>query len=550
MHVIGDVDGRNVLIVDDIIDTAGTLTKTVEALTQARAPSGSSPPASTACSPARRSSASTTSPLEQVLITNTTPVDEKLARMRRSCGRCRSRRCSARRSAGSTRTAPSARCSSRVEASEGDHESGSHHRSREARNDRQGRQPAGCARAELIPAVVYGGGKERGRHPGRRASSCSTSSRTAAARTRSSCSSSRGTDKSRHAMIRDMQVDPITDQVSHIDFQRIDMIDREGPRQGHRSSSSGIAYGVKTEGGVLDFVTREVEVECLPTAIPHGIDARRHRAPDRPALEVRAYPGCRRASPCSTTRTAWSVSVAHAKIEDEAPAARPPRSKALPPPSPRSSPRARRTRRRPNRSEAARPRPGQPRRGVPRDAAQRRASGRSKSWRARWVSQGRRGKSAVRSSSRRAKRALPAADLHEPERLAASAASSSATSSTRRGAPGRLRRGGPAAGRLRLRPSGSPGGHRGLESIDREPAAATRCRGCGSAWGRCRPELAEGEDLAEFVLSPFLAEERAAAEAHGGPGRRRLRVSGSSRGSEAAMNRFNGPELPPEALQG
>src|SRR3954453_2237948 len=32
MHVIGDVDGCNALIVDDIIDTAGTLTKTVEAL--------------------------------------------------------------------------------------------------------------------------------------------------------------------------------------------------------------------------------------------------------------------------------------------------------------------------------------------------------------------------------------------------------------------------------------------------------------------------------------------------------------------------------------
>ena len=32
MHVIGDVDGCNALIVDDIIDTAGTLTKTVDAL--------------------------------------------------------------------------------------------------------------------------------------------------------------------------------------------------------------------------------------------------------------------------------------------------------------------------------------------------------------------------------------------------------------------------------------------------------------------------------------------------------------------------------------
>ena len=32
MHIIGDVEGRHVLILDDIIDTAGTLSKTVDAL--------------------------------------------------------------------------------------------------------------------------------------------------------------------------------------------------------------------------------------------------------------------------------------------------------------------------------------------------------------------------------------------------------------------------------------------------------------------------------------------------------------------------------------
>ena len=79
MHIIGEVDGRDVLILDDIIDTAGTLTKTVDAL---RAKG------------ARRILAAGVhgvlsgpaiqrieqSPLEQVLITNTTPVEEKLAK--------------------------------------------------------------------------------------------------------------------------------------------------------------------------------------------------------------------------------------------------------------------------------------------------------------------------------------------------------------------------------------------------------------------------------------------------------------------------------------
>jgi large subunit ribosomal protein L25 len=34
----------------------------------------------------------------------------------------------------------------------------------------------------------------------------------------------------------------------------------------------GTPVGVKTEGGLLDFVTREVHVECLPAAIPRRLD--------------------------------------------------------------------------------------------------------------------------------------------------------------------------------------------------------------------------------------------------------------------------------------
>jgi ribose-phosphate pyrophosphokinase len=79
MHVIGDVEGCNALIVDDIIDTAGTLTKTVEALKLKGAnrilSAGThgvlSGPALTRINEA---------PLEAVLITNTIPVDKKLSR--------------------------------------------------------------------------------------------------------------------------------------------------------------------------------------------------------------------------------------------------------------------------------------------------------------------------------------------------------------------------------------------------------------------------------------------------------------------------------------
>jgi large subunit ribosomal protein L25 len=75
-----------------------------------------------------------------------------------------------------------------------------------------------------------------------------------------------GTSKHRHAMIRHLDVDPISRQIVHIDFMRIDLTEKV--RVQVAIHVVGLAEGVKNEGGVLDFVTREVEVECLPTAIP------------------------------------------------------------------------------------------------------------------------------------------------------------------------------------------------------------------------------------------------------------------------------------------
>jgi len=79
MHVIGDVDGCNALIVDDIIDTAGTLTKTVDALKSKGAQRVLAAGVHGVLSgPALQRIDK--SPLESVLITNTTPLDEKLSR--------------------------------------------------------------------------------------------------------------------------------------------------------------------------------------------------------------------------------------------------------------------------------------------------------------------------------------------------------------------------------------------------------------------------------------------------------------------------------------
>ena len=80
MHVIGDVEGQSALIIDDIIDTAGTLTKTAEAL---RAHGAADVMAvgvhGVLSGPAIDRLVE--SPVSQVMITNTTPIEEKLRRL-------------------------------------------------------------------------------------------------------------------------------------------------------------------------------------------------------------------------------------------------------------------------------------------------------------------------------------------------------------------------------------------------------------------------------------------------------------------------------------
>jgi ribose-phosphate pyrophosphokinase len=80
MHVIGDVSGKNALIVDDIIDTAGTLCKTVDALKKEGAGRILAAGVHGILSGPALDRIKE-SPLESVFITNTTPLDEKLSRL-------------------------------------------------------------------------------------------------------------------------------------------------------------------------------------------------------------------------------------------------------------------------------------------------------------------------------------------------------------------------------------------------------------------------------------------------------------------------------------
>jgi large subunit ribosomal protein L25 len=71
------------------------------------------------------------------------------------------------------------------------------------------------------------------------------------------------------AMIKDMQVDPATDELLHVDLIRISM---DKPiRVTVPIIHRGEPVGVKTEGGFIDFATREVDIECLPRDIPESL---------------------------------------------------------------------------------------------------------------------------------------------------------------------------------------------------------------------------------------------------------------------------------------
>ena len=71
-------------------------------------------------------------------------------------------------------------------------------------------------------------------------------------------------------MVKEYQLDPVTHQLLHADFYQLAMdkaITVTVP-----IVIKGEARGVKLQAGIVDFVTRDIEVQCLPTDIPGHID--------------------------------------------------------------------------------------------------------------------------------------------------------------------------------------------------------------------------------------------------------------------------------------
>jgi large subunit ribosomal protein L25 len=78
-----------------------------------------------------------------------------------------------------------------------------------------------------------------------------------------------GSDQQRHAMIKDITIDPVSRKMTHIDFVRVVM--DEKVRVTVPIHLNGTAIGVK-EGGLLDWQVREIHIEVLPNAIPDSIE--------------------------------------------------------------------------------------------------------------------------------------------------------------------------------------------------------------------------------------------------------------------------------------
>ena len=79
-----------------------------------------------------------------------------------------------------------------------------------------------------------------------------------------------GGEKPVPAILKDRQLHPVRDEVTHIDFLEVNLTEKIHASVALEIEGVEEAPGVK-EGGVLDHATREVEIEALPTDIPERI---------------------------------------------------------------------------------------------------------------------------------------------------------------------------------------------------------------------------------------------------------------------------------------
>ena len=73
-----------------------------------------------------------------------------------------------------------------------------------------------------------------------------------------------------HAMAVDYQIDPVKHSLLHVDLLRVDV--NKPVTVSVPIKAVGTAFGVTTEGGFEEMVSREVRIECLPLDIPESLE--------------------------------------------------------------------------------------------------------------------------------------------------------------------------------------------------------------------------------------------------------------------------------------
>jgi large subunit ribosomal protein L25 len=137
------------------------------------------------------------------------------------------------------------------------------------RRDTFGRNNAGRLRREgKIPAVLYGGASKEGEPVAVDPKSLLQILHSDSGVNTLISLKLAGAGDAR-VLVKDFQLDPVTHKLLHADFYRVAM--DKVLRVTVPVHLTGEAKGVKAEGGVLEFVNRDVVIECLPGDIPEHL---------------------------------------------------------------------------------------------------------------------------------------------------------------------------------------------------------------------------------------------------------------------------------------
>ncbi len=79
-----------------------------------------------------------------------------------------------------------------------------------------------------------------------------------------------GDGSSRFALMKDYQIDPATGELLHADFFEVSLT--EEVKVTVHVAIIGEPIGVRRDGGILQHLLREIEVECLPDRIPGRVE--------------------------------------------------------------------------------------------------------------------------------------------------------------------------------------------------------------------------------------------------------------------------------------